>query len=118
MVLKERKQYDKQRYKDNKEKILKHYKQYREDNPGKERIRHIKALYGLSYRDWLQIWKEQEGKCAICGKVFKSPSHSCVDHNHKTGEVRGLLCRMCNIGLGHFYDDSVLLEKAQKYLTH
>lgn len=42
----------------------------------------------------------------------------CVDHNHKTGEIRGLLCGLCNSGIGHFKDKIKLLKKAIKYLEN
>lgn len=50
--------------------------------------------------------------CTICGKEDKMV----VDHNHKTNEIRGLLCNHCNRGLGHFKDDPDLLEYARIYI--
>ena len=57
----------------------------------------------------------QEGLCAICG-LPETDKRFCVDHNHKTGVVRGLLCANCNKGLGHFFDSIESLEKAKSYL--
>lgn len=57
---------------------------------------------------------DQDGKCAICNTV---PKVLCVDHDHATGEIRGLLCHRCNKGLGHFYDDLRMLETAIEYLA-
>ena len=55
---------------------------------------------------------EQEGRCLICGE----PSDLVVDHDHKTGEVRGLLCSLCNSGLGMFRDRIGSLVSAAHYL--
>lgn len=51
-------------------------------------------------------------QCVICG----SDEPLVVDHNHQTGEVRGMLCNHCNRGIGHFRDDPLLLEFASQYL--
>jgi hypothetical protein len=51
-------------------------------------------------------------QCVICGTEEKLV----VDHDHKTGEIRGMLCNHCNRGLGHFKDDPMLLEFAAQYL--
>lgn len=56
--------------------------------------------------------KAEVKQCVICGDAGKLV----VDHNHQTGEVRGLLCNHCNRGLGHFRDDPLLLEFAAQYL--
>lgn len=56
--------------------------------------------------------KSEITQCVICGSNEKLV----VDHDHKTGEVRGLLCNHCNRGLGHFKDDPMLLEFAAQYL--
>jgi hypothetical protein len=60
----------------------------------------------------------QNNKCAICGRdksEFKK--RFAVDHNHKTGEIRGLLCVNCNHGLGTFKDNTIFLNNAIKYLN-
>ena len=56
--------------------------------------------------------KSTTKECVICG----SNEALVVDHDHKTGEVRGMLCNHCNRGLGHFRDDPMLLEFAAQYL--
>ena len=60
----------------------------------------------------LKDLKASVTQCVICGAKDKLV----VDHDHKTGEVRGLLCNHCNRGLGHFRDDPMLLEFAAQYL--
>jgi hypothetical protein len=60
----------------------------------------------------------QQGVCAICKKAELSNKALAVDHCHKTGRFRGLLCRKCNTGLGFFNDDPDLLEAAKNYLKN
>lgn len=83
----------------------------------------LKRLYGISLIDLESVYNTQSGLCAICGKELVltgdwSDKHKivCVDHNHITGEVRGLLCGKCNRGLGFFNDSQELLENASTYL--
>jgi hypothetical protein len=69
--------------------------------------------YGLSEEAYDQMIARQEGACALCGRPYDKPN---VDHNHTTGEVRDLLCTLCNLGLGAFLDSPELLEQAAVYL--
>lgn len=78
--------------------------------------------YGLTPDEYAALHKAQGGVCAICGqpetRIHKGVKVDlCVDHDHDTGEVRGLLCGMCNYGVGHFRDDVALLQKAIDYLN-
>jgi hypothetical protein len=61
------------------------------------------------YREMLD---EQGYRCAIC----RRKSSLGVDHDHRSGVVRGLLCRKCNLGIGHLGDDPRLVKRAFKYL--
>lgn len=70
--------------------------------------------YGISRTDYERMLAHQAGGCAICLKTPNEPL--CVDHCHQTGQVRGLLCRRCNLGLGHFSDDLDRLARASTYL--
>ena len=77
----------------------------------------------LSEDKYEDLFLKQKGVCAICSKT-NTPNRSngklqklSVDHNHTTGEVRGLLCRECNMGLGKFKDSVYLLGKAIEYLN-
>ena len=74
--------------------------------------------YGISLTEWKIIRYNQCGKCAICSAVLdEMPSRKThVDHNHATGEVRGILCNKCNAGLGYFSDNVEGLRNAIKYL--
>jgi hypothetical protein len=82
----------------------------------------LKHRYGITTDDYDTMLVEQNGVCAIC-KVNTaggrgSESKLAVDHDHTTGKVRGLLCGMCNQGIGMFKDDVFLLEKAINYLSN
>lgn len=69
--------------------------------------------YGLTEEDYNRMYDEQEGKCGICGKS----TTLVVDHNHDTGEVRRLLCNKCNVGLGCFNDNLLLLQRTVDYIA-
>jgi Recombination endonuclease VII. len=71
--------------------------------------------YSITLGALEEMEQEQRGLCKICGGVDTHQSLS-IDHDHSTGKVRGLLCSACNIGLGYFRDDPVLLEMAASYL--
>jgi hypothetical protein len=73
-----------------------------------------KREYGVSDQDVADMLEKQSNSCAICRTEIDWNCH--VDHCHKTGVVRGLLCASCNKGLGLFGDDTVRLNNAIKYL--
>lgn len=65
-----------------------------------------------------RLFAEQDGRCAICGtSECSSGAELCLDHCHKTGEFRGLLCHRCNTTIGRFNDDPKLVLRAFHYLT-
>lgn len=72
----------------------------------------IKRLYGLSSEQFEEMKKKQRGCCAIC----RLPEKLCVDHDHQTDEVRGLLCRKCNAAIGLLSDSSDIASQAVEYL--
>lgn len=73
--------------------------------------------YGLAWEEYSAILEKQGGICAICGGSANGKSEEfCVDHDHETGQIRGLLCNKCNVGLANFRDRSDLLCKAADYL--
>ena len=80
----------------------------------------LQQTYGLSLAEYAVLLKTQDGKCAICGVTpGERDKRLCVDHDHKTGEIRGLLCNGCNWSLGGFRDSADLLRRAAIYLeTH
>jgi hypothetical protein len=79
---------------------------------GGSREYHSRRRYGIGQTEFDGLLAEQGGRCAICGGA--DPQH--VDHDHRTGWVRGLLCFNCNGGLGQFKDDPKLLAGAYTYL--
>lgn len=58
--------------------------------------------YGLTTEELDSLWSKQQGLCGICNNSLKLGKKTHVDHNHVTGQVRGLLCENCNRGLGLF----------------
>lgn len=74
--------------------------------------------FGITKEQYLQMLADQNGACAICKvKPAENASRKMhVDHNHTTGEIRGLLCRGCNHGLGHFGDSITIIKNAACYL--
>lgn len=74
--------------------------------------------YGLTAAQYYEMNDAQGGVCAICGGPPTSGlNRLSVDHCHKTNKVRGLLCRECNSGLGHFKDDDKRILRAAEYLN-
>jgi hypothetical protein len=97
------------------------------DNPGRttanKRKFNLAKNYGLTVAEYDTMLREQGGVCAVCGKDEPN-AHGrtgkqfrlAVDHCHKTGEVRGLLCQKCNRAIGLLEDDPVLMRRAISYL--
>lgn len=71
----------------------------------------------LTSNDWFAMLEDQGYECAICRSRLGVDLLPCVDHNHATGEVRGLLCGNCNTGIGHLGDSPQALRRALDYLT-
>lgn len=83
--------------------------------------RYLQRTYGITLDDYEAMLEEQGGRCAICGSEgFTMAAHHkaklVVDHCHKTGKVRGLLCHNCNRALGLFKDSRDSLMKAIDYI--
>lgn len=77
----------------------------------------LRRNYNITLKEYNELFNKQEGRCGLCG-IHQSEQNRvmAVDHCHKTGIVRGLLCFECNVGLGKFKDDSSLLTKAVEYI--
>lgn len=75
---------------------------------------YLRRVYGIDTEDFGEMLISQDGLCGICRRAVKN---YVVDHDHATGEVRGVLCPLCNSGLGMFADDPSRLAAAIIYLT-
>ncbi len=119
------KEKEKQCYQENKDRIKKYQEQRKEITAQKTKQRRIedpdrftdirlRSWYGISKAQYDLMHSSQSGKCAICDNVRKLV----VDHNHVTGNVRGLLCSKCNSGIGLLEDNISSLRKAIGYLEN
>lgn len=77
-------------------------------------ISHRKWRYGVTKEQFDNMVNNQSGKCAICSIELLTKPH--LDHDHKNGKNRGVLCFHCNAGLGQFKDNAEFLLKAIEYL--
>lgn len=94
----------------------------RNDN-GRTRKMDVARAHGISLQHYERLFNRQGGLCAICGRSEKAKINGiikslAVDHCHTTGKIRGLLCHRCNLGLGWFDDNVVLLRHAVAYLLN
>ena len=86
--------------------------------------RYLQRTYGITIEEYNRLKESQDNKCCICGTdgTHRASANKStplvVDHDHKTGIVRGLLCHTCNSALGQFNDSQLLLEAAVHYLDH
>lgn len=87
---------------------------------GRRREQHYRMEYGHTYAQLAEILSAQANKCAICEThlkdLGKGPNLGHVDHCHKTGVVRGILCSNCNRAIGLLGDDPWILKNAALYL--
>jgi hypothetical protein len=106
--------------KNNPEKVRETHKEYRIKHgleiSRSKREWSLNSKYGLTENEYNLILKKQKGKCIICGKKQKKTLS--VDHCHKTGWIRGLLCFRCNFGLGWFSDKIETFKKIVDYLNN
>ena len=99
-------------------------KKYVEKNPEVKQNGHFKRNFGISLDDYKNMLSCQDNKCVIClkpeTKVHKKTNkviNLAVDHCHKSGKIRGLLCWSCNTSIGKFNDDVEVLQRAINYLN-
>ena len=116
--------YARDRYHKNKEQAqernrAEHEKRYKSLSPRERRAYGLRRNYGMTIDQWDTLFESQGKVCAICGKnVPGGRGHWHTDHDHETKEVRGILCNMCNVMLGHCSDSIARLESAIAYLQN
>ncbi|HEX6312004.1 MAG TPA: endonuclease VII domain-containing protein [Acidimicrobiia bacterium] len=91
-------------------------REYRRENREAERLGHLRRTFGLTLEDYERALTAQLGRCAICRRKPGTISLH-VDHDHRNGKVRGLLCFRCNGGLGQFKENPAQLVRAAEYLA-
>ncbi len=111
----------KNHYRDNIETFHSRQKQQRLDPEYRKKAREykLKRVYGLTVSEYDVIFKNQNSKCAICGEELKIKNNRrkfVIDHSHKTGKVRGLLCFPCNTSLAFLKENKQSFLNAIKYL--
>ena len=99
----------------NREKILEVQKRWNNKNFNRRKNVILKNVYGITLDDYNRMFNEQNGKCAICQRHQNELTKSlCVDHNHKTKQIRALLCITCNTDLASVENR---LEEMTNYLN-
>lgn len=87
-----------------------------EDRKARHRREWLWKAFRLRTHEVDQMVEAQDNKCAICQDEFSAENRACVDHDHKSGAIRGMLCHHCNTGLGLFRDQPERLAAAIQYL--
>lgn len=77
---------------------------------------HIKTTYGITADEYQALMDSQGGRCAICGHANGKRRRLSVDHDHKTGAIRGLVCRPCNDFIGYIRDNPAVMTRGAGYL--
>ena len=93
---------------------------FRQKHPEKQakysRTSNLRKNFGLTHAEYEALHDKQNGVCAICEGLCSTGRRLAVDHNHMTGEIRGLLCSRCNRGIGLFKEQAKYLLKAAEYV--
>lgn len=97
-----------------------YHKEWRKSHPKQLTANSYKAKllyrFGITPEQYANLLHEQGGVCAICGEAELDGKKLAIDHDHRTGEIRGLLCSRCNTALGGFRDNPSYLSNAILYL--
>jgi hypothetical protein len=98
-------------------------RRFRDSQPDYNHARNLQRRYGLSVDEYQTLLANQNFACPICEVeisntiAYKGKRPVAVDHNHDTGDVRGILCSMCNLMLGHARENTSILYRAIVYLS-
>lgn len=117
-----KKAYDREYGKARREARLRRGLKWRTENPERfgerQRAHHLRKKFGITQEQYEDLLAVQGGGCAICGstETIRGKRSLCIDHDHATGKVRGILCHRCNVCIGQAHDDPELLRKAVAYL--
>jgi hypothetical protein len=113
----EKRAYNQKYYAGNRDNLKAKQREWRVNNKDAAAAGDRKRKYGLDPVQFAAMLSAQNNSCAICfATEAKGPGTFHVDHCHTSGVIRGLLCHSCNVGLGHFRDDTALLMRATEYL--
>jgi hypothetical protein len=100
----------------NKEKLDKWFDEHKKD----KRLYDVKRNHGLSAEEFHKLIDDAGEFCPICGTKFEGVGAKMtaphIDHDHKNGKIRGIICSSCNLALGKFKDDPEIVEKAAAWL--
>lgn len=103
----------------NRERLNAYDREYGKKNPSRAAERKMLSKYGVGLEWYGKTLKEQGGCCAICrgSEPGQGRSRFYVDHDHQTGQVRGLLCNLCNSMIGYAREQEVILRSGIDYLA-
>lgn len=103
---------------DHPDKVKEYQQRYRDSHPDRIRAARLKRRFGITPDDYARLLAEQGGHCAVCDRITNDDGTAlAVDHDHATGEIRGLLCKAHNVVLGLVDDDPTQLERLIAYLN-
>lgn len=102
---------------EHREKAREYAQEYARKYPERIRKQWLKYKYGLTPKQHLQMYADQNGCCAICKRTVPY-DRIFIDHNHKTGKVRGLLCQKCNAALGMINEKIRILKSMIRYIEN
>lgn len=97
----------------NKSKLNETSRKWYKENRERQRWTELKRRYGITKDEYEEMFRNQNGCCSICR--IETNEFLCVDHNHETGHVRGLLCKVCNLVLGLIEEFRINEENIKTY---